>query len=403
MESRRATYALTVLAFMNLFNYLDRWMLASLVESVKPELRLTDAQLGLVASAFIIVYTLTAPLFGPLGDRRSRPPLIAFGMFVQSLAAILTGFARGFWSLFVPRAIVGIGEAAYGVIAPAVLADYYAISRRGRALAMFFMAIPVGSAAGYVLGGLVDDRWGWRATFWCVGIPGLLLSLIALTIKDPPRGQHDDVAGVPAPPSRELLSSLVRNTRYVLTVLGYAAYTFGLGALAFWMPAFLERARGMSRSEATVTFGAIAFATGIVGTFVGGWLGDWLLRYTSRAYLIVSGVATLLATPAVVVALVARDRAVFLPAVVIGELLIFMCTGPINSAIVSYVSPSQRATAMGAAIFVMHVLGDIPSPPLIGFLSDRSSLDEAVLLVPVSILISALIWMYAAWRGERST
>src|SRR3954469_3540776 len=188
---RAARYALAILTLINLFNYLDRWVVASVVESIKKSLHLSDTELGLVGAGFIVVYTLTSPLFGALGDRRKRPPLIALGVAVWSVATSLAGFARGFASLFVARSGVGVGEAAYGTIAPALLSDSFPIELRGRVLSVFFCAIPIGSAAGYILGGLVDQHFGWRAAFWIAGAPGLLLSLLVLLVKDPPRGLHD--------------------------------------------------------------------------------------------------------------------------------------------------------------------------------------------------------------------
>jgi MFS family permease len=235
---RTAGYALAVLTFINLFNYLDRWVVAAVVESIKrSELALTDTQLGLVGTGFIFVYTLTSPIFGSLGDRRSRPPLIALGVALWSVATALAGFARGFGTLFSARSAVGVGEAAYGTIAPAVLADSFPLEKRGRVFATFFAAIPIGSAAGYVLGGLVDKHFGWRAAFWIAGTPGLILSLLVLFVHDPPRGAQEPQAAVAAGGYAHLL----RNGQYMRTVLGYAAYTFALGGLAFWMPAFLER------------------------------------------------------------------------------------------------------------------------------------------------------------------
>ena len=193
---RAARYALAILTLINLFNYLDRWVVAAVVESIKKsELHLSDTQLGLVGTGFIVVYTLTSPLFGAFGDRRKRPPLIALGVAVWSVATSLAGFARGFVSLFIARSGVGVGEAAYGTIAPALLADSFPIERRGRVLSVFFCAIPIGSAAGYILGGLVDQHFGWRAAFWIAGAPGLLLSLLVLLVKDPPRGLHDAAGG----------------------------------------------------------------------------------------------------------------------------------------------------------------------------------------------------------------
>ena len=403
---RAARYALAVLAFINLFNYLDRWVVAAVVESIKrSELHLSDTQLGFVGTGFIIVYTLTSPFFGRLGDRRARPRLIAIGVAVWSMATALAGFARGFASLFIARSAVGVGEAAYGTIAPALLADFFPFEKRGRVLAAFYAAIPVGSAAGYVLGGIVDQHYGWRAAFWIAGTPGLLLSALVLAVKDPPRGLHDLGGEGAGAPKRwiEAYRDLFRNTTYVLAVLGYGAYTFALGGLAFWMPAFLERVRGMPRSQATVMFGAISLGTGLVGTFAGGWLGDFFLRRSRHSYLWVSGITTLLAAPATWVALTNPRRPIYLTAIVIAEVLIFMSTGPVNSAIVNAVAPGERATALGLSIFVMHFLGDIPSPPLIGALSDASSLERAFLIVPVAIVIGGAVWIFAAWRGDRAT
>src|ERR1700686_1221963 len=196
---RAARYALTILTLINLFNYLDRWVVASVVESIKKsELHLSDTQLGLVGTGFIVVYTLRSPLFGMFGDRRARPPLIALGVAVWSVATSLAGFARGFASLFIARSGVGVGEAAYGTIAPALLADTFPLSKRGRILSIFFCAIPVGSTAGYVLGGVIHAHLGWRAAFWIAGLPGLVLAVLVLFVRDPPRGIHDEVSAAPA-------------------------------------------------------------------------------------------------------------------------------------------------------------------------------------------------------------
>lgn len=397
-RDRHATYALAILTFINLFNYVDRWVVAAILEPMKADLHLTDTQLGWLASGFIIVYSMTSPIFGSLGDSKKRPPLIAIGVGIWSLATGLAGFARGFWTLFIARATVGVGEAAYGTIAPALLSDQFPIERRGRIMAVFFSAIPIGSAAGYVLGGLADHHFGWRAAFWIAGFPGILLALLVLLVRDPPRGQNDAAGTVKAAGGYK---NLFRNRPFILSVLGYAAYTFALGGLGYWMPAFLERARGMPRSEATVTFGGIVIVTGFVGTFLGGFLGDWLLPRTKQSYLWVSGIATLLAAPLTLAGLMARDKAVYLTAIILAEVLIFMCTGPVNSAILNAVSPMERATAVGLSVFLMHFLGDIPSPPIIGALSDRYSLEKGVLVVPVAIAVAGVIWSYAAWHGGR--
>ncbi len=364
-------------------------------------------------TGFILVYMLTSPVFGTLGDRRGRPRLLALGVGIWSIATALGGLARSFAGLFAARATVGVGEAAYGTIAPALLADYFPKEKRGRVFAVFFAAIPIGSAAGYVLGGLMDQRFGWRAAFFAAGLPGLALALLCLGLKDPPRGAQDNgsaEARIPSPEPRvpdsggkgvmASYSRLLKNRPYRLIVLGYAAYTFALGGLAFWAPAFLERIRGMSKADATVQFGAIVVVTGFVGTFAGGWAGDYFLRRSQNAYLSVSAWATLAAAPAALVAFAAREKPVYLTAIVVTELLLFASTGPINSAIVNVVAPTERATAVALSILGIHLLGDVPSPPLIGAVSDATSLATAFLALPAVIALAGGIWLYASRRGR---
>jgi len=397
-ESRAAAYALAVLTFINLFNYLDRWILPAVLESIRKDLHFTDTQLGVLASTgFIIVYMLTSPIFGTLGDRKKRPPLIALGVAIWSVATSLGGFARGFASLFAARSTVGVGEAAYGTIAPALLADHFPLEKRGRVFAIFFAAIPIGSAAGYIVGGLLDQHFGWRYAFWFAGDPGLLLALLVLFVREVPRGQHDDhLAARDDRPATAVYRDLFRKRQYLLACFGYAAWTFALGGLGVWTPAFLERVRGLSRAEATVTFGAIALFTGTVGTFGGGWIADALLKRTKQAYLWVCGVSMVIAAPIALVAFTNASKPVYLTAIVLAEVLVFAASGPVNSAIVNAVEPSERASAVALSILIIHLLGDVPSPTLIGVVSDRTSLATAFLILPVAILISGLIWAYAA-------
>jgi MFS family permease len=394
-------------------------VVSAVAESLKsPPLSLSDTQLGSLFTGFIVVYMLTSPIFGRLGDRAKRPRLLAIGVAIWSVATALGGFARNFAALFAARATVGVGEAAYGTIAPALLADSFPREKRGRIFAIFFSAIPIGSAAGYVLGGVVDQHFGWRAAFFVAGVPGLLLAFACLGLKDPPRGgmegEKESLKSSPHPaplPDSSFeaqrakkegegvvaaYARLLRNRSYALTVAGYAAYTFALGGLAFWMPSFLERVRGLSKTEATTQFGAIVVVTGFVGTFAGGWLGDWYLKRSANAYLQVSGWATLAAAPAALAAFVLPQRAAYTTAIVIAELLMFASTGLINSAIVNVVAPTERATAVALSILAIHLLGDVPSPFLIGVISDATSLSTAFRVVPVAILIAGLIWLWGA-------
>jgi MFS transporter, Spinster family, sphingosine-1-phosphate transporter len=405
-----AYWALGILAVINLLSYLDRFIVAALSQSLKEaHLGLTDANLGSLMSGFLVVYTLVAPIFGSLGDRRSRPRLIALGVAIWSFATALSGFAVNYVTLLLARASVGVGEAAYVTIAPSLLSDYFPIRQRGRVMAVFFCAIPVGSALGYVVGGLVDKHWGWRNAFFVAGIPGLILAASCLFLRDPPRGAQDGEKPAAKKPAsgvniRETWATWVRlakNKAYAITVLGYAAYTFAIGGLGFWMPAFLERVRGIPRAEATVSFGTIVVVTGFIGTFVGGWMGDFFAKKSKQAYLWVSAIATLIAAPLVWEALTAASYSTYTVCMVAAQLCMFLSTGPINAAIINLVIAGERATAIALSVFAIHALGDVISPPLIGAISDSVSLQQAVKVVPVAVLIGGIVWVFAARAQSR--
>ncbi len=397
-----AGVGLAILSFVNLFNYLDRYVVPALFESLKhSRLALSDADLGSLMSAFLIIYTLSAPVFGTLGDRRSRPRLIAVGVALWSVATALSGFATSFVALLAARASVGVGEAAYGTVGPSLLSDYYPAERRGRVMAVFFAAIPVGSALGYVIGGLVDAHYGWRRAFFVAGAPGIVLAALCLWLRDPPRGAQD---GAPAEPPhrgpRHTYRRLLGNRPYALTVAGYAAYTFAVGGLAAWMPAFLERVRGMPRAQATVSFGEIVVVTGFVGTFAGGWLGDRWARRTPAALVWLCALSTLAAAPLVWITLTTPSPRVYLATMVAAQFCLFLSTGPVNAAIVNLVSPLERATAVALSVFAIHFFGDAISPFLIGVISDATSLATAVKIVPAAVVVSGLVWLAAA-RAQR--
>ncbi|MEA3275701.1 MAG: MFS transporter [Pseudomonadota bacterium] len=280
-----ARFALVVLTGVALLNYLDRYMVASLVNQLTTPapggLGLSGEQAGWLASGFVIVYLLSSPLFGSLADRRSRPRLIAAGVAIWAIATAAGALAGGFAVLLVARSLVGVGEAAYGTAAPALLSDAFPKSQRGRVFSIFYAAIPVGAALGFALGGLIEQRYGWRAAFFTAGAPGLALAALVWFLKDPPRRtDRDRRRDNPRSPEAAVQKSssvgayfrLFKNPAFTFSALGYAAYTFAIGALAFWMPDFLEKARGMSVREATAGFGASFALTGLLGTLAGaGW------------------------------------------------------------------------------------------------------------------------------------
>jgi MFS family permease len=395
-DTRQAGIALGILTVINFLNYIDRYVLAAVFEPIKRELHFSDAQLGWTLSAFMIAYSVTSPAFGRLGDLYTRKYLIAGGVALWSFATAGAGLARSFWQMFLPRSIVGIGEASYATLAPTIITDFYPEERRGRALAIFYAAIPAGSALGFVLGGQLAEAYGWRTAFFVVGLPGLLFALLALAIREPRRGSMD-----PSPESAQAAPSLLATYRmlwhnrvYVSVTIGFVAYTFALGGLVGWVPAFLERYNGMTTARANEIFGTMTVVSGFLGTFAGGFLGDHLLKYTRNSYLWLSGLCMFAGAPAAVIALSSRDPSIFLPAIFLSEFFLFLNTGPLNAVVLSCVTPPIRATAMAVNIFFIHALGDAISPPIIGMLSDRFGLFRATLIAPAMMIISGIVLLH---------
>jgi MFS transporter, Spinster family, sphingosine-1-phosphate transporter len=396
-EQRGAWAVLAILTSINLLNYVDRFIFPAVAESIKHStLQPSDTAIGVGNTAFLLVYLIAAPLFGAVGGRPERTRWVAGGIVFWSVATALGGLARTMPELIAARSLVGIGEAAYSAIAPAILADYFAEKTRGRAFAIFFAAAPVGAALGYGIGGFVDAHWGWRDAFFVAGIPGVLLAWLVLRMRAPVRTATP--VGVP-PGAVKMYSHLLGQPQYRLTVLGYTAYTFAVGGIGAWMPVFVQRTHGLSSKVANNQIGVMLAISGLIGAIGGGWIADRLRRRFDEAYLWLSAVTTLLAAPLAWIALTTPDTTVYLVTLFAAELFIFTCTAPINSKLIAMVPAEMRAAAMALCIFTIHLLGDVPSPTLIGWISDRSSIQQGVLVIPAAVVVSGAIWMLAAWRG----
>ncbi len=391
MSSTR--WVLALLFGVNLLNYIDRQILYAVFPPIQTELGLSDTQLGLLASAFMWVYLTTAPVFGLLADRWSRPRLIGLGVGIWSVATAFSGVVRHFGDLLLGRAVVGVGEASYGAVAPAMLSDHFPPAERGRILAVFSMAIPVGSALGYLLGGVLGQALGWRAAFFIVGLPGLLLAWRVGALSEPVRGGLDGAnrAGDQlAPPGASDYFELFRTPTYVLNCLAMTAMTFAIGGLAAWVPTYLTRVRGMALAQANLAFGLLTLVSGVAGTLAGGWLGDRLLRRMPSAYFLVSGVGLALSVPCAAAVILLEDRLWVLTAIFLAEIFIFLNTGPLNAIIANVSRAEVRATAYAANIFVIHALGDAISPTIVGILSDWKGLAAAFWIAPITLALASL-------------
>lgn len=445
--ARYSYYALSVLTLMNFLNYIDRQALPAVAPAMQRELGLTDTELGAMEAALLLSFTILAPLFGRLGDRYSRTKLMAGAAVVWSLATgvtawidrspilppplqlhlplfgvlVLSSVALG---LCCVRAVVGIGESSYSTITPTLIADYFPMERRATGLGIFQAAIPMGFALGYVLGAVLAHYFGWRLAFMLVGLPGLMVSIFVWKLREPKRGQHD-------PPSKSTHSDdgvrqswwqttkqIFMTRDWLLSTAGYTAVTFVLGAFATWATLMLARDKHMSETGAAVVLGVVILIAGAAGTFGGGWIADRVVAKRRNGYFLVCAASSLLAVTPAVIALVAHRPMFFLPAIFFAVVLLFVNNAPFHAILVNSVPPAIRASAMALNIVVIHACGDVISRFGVGKLSDslaggnasliagmarllgidptQEHLTAALLVVPASLLVSAVFFLWGA-------
>jgi MFS family permease len=391
---------LFLLTGLNLLNYVDRSVVMAVRTPLAAEFHLSYGDSGRVATAFMVGYFITAPFFGYLGDRFSRKWLIAFGIFVWSLGTVLTGYATGFVVLLLVRMLVGLGEASYATISPSLISDSFSSTKRNNALTIFYVAIPVGYALGYLLGGEVYARWDWRHAFIFAGLPGLLLALVLLPFEEPRRGQSDTLKGeVLIKPTWRDYRKLFVNPSYQLVIWGYVAYTFCTGAFAFWAPTFLEKVHHLRTEQADRFFGLVLVVTGLVGTLLGGFAASaWQKRNPAGyAWLLCSSVAA--AVPVSLAAFLCQSPVLAKVFLAGSMFLLFLSTGPVNTLIIETVPVNLRASAMALSIFMIHLFGDMWSPEIVGRVADAfHSLEKGVLVLPCVLVMAAGFWLVLALK-----
>ena len=387
--SKYGYYALSLLLAVNLLNYADRQIIYAVFPLIKDAFALTDTSLGFLGSAFMLCYMLSAPALGWLGDRTSRVKLASAGLAVWSVATSLSGFAARYNSLLLARVSVGIGEASFGTVSPGLLSDYFPKEMRGRILSYFYLAIPVGSAFGYLLGGILGEKFGWQAAFLIVGLPGVLLAIPVWLLHEPERGATEEKIPAIAIPKRTDYASLFSNRPYIINTMAMTAMTFAMGGLAQWVPTFLYRIHELDLRAANTYFGGITVLAGVSGTLIGGWLGDFLQGKMRKGYLLVSGWGFVIGAPLAVYALVTPSVITCLAAMFFAEFFLFLNTGPLNTVIVNVTAPLLRARAFAVNIFIIHALGDAISPAMIGWLSDLWGLRNALLITPAAFVAAS--------------
>jgi MFS family permease len=399
MPTRYAAYVLAVMVGINFLNYMDRWVGSAVAPLIQAEFELSDFSIGLLGSAFTLVYALGALPFGLWADRGVRRTVIGTGVAVWSVATLLTGFTTNFPQLFATRAVLGIGEASYYPAGTSLLGDYFPRQVRGRVMAIWSAGTSFGIAAGFAGGGLLAAAYGWRVPFFATAAPGLLFAVLAFRLREPVRGaaeEHGQHVLHAADASLKKMFDLLKISTLRWTILSQTALFFVLGANAYWLPTLLTRRFGMSIGEAGTLAGGVIVLGGLVGTLVGGWVADWRRRHSGRADLEVSIVGFLAGAVFVSVALLA-PAAWFVPAFLLAVVCLSLFTGPFTAISQNVVVPSLRASAVTVTLLIAHLFGDSYAPAAVGLLSDAlGGLQLALLIVsPILLLVAAGLAMLA--------
>lgn len=381
-------YVLAMLVAVYTFNFLDRQILGILATPIKAAFSLTDTQFGLMSGlAFALLYTTLGIPVALLADRFSRSWIMTIAFALWSGFTALCGLATSFTSLFLMRVGVGIGEAGGAAPAYSLISDYFPPSQRGRALAAFAFGIPVGTAAGTLVGGLVAARFGWQWAFIGVGLAGLCLApIFKLTVKDPPRGGQDSTAApVAAAPLREVFGAILHKPSFWLLSFGAAASSVCGYGIAAWLPSFFQRSFHLSLTHTAWYSAGITIIGGLLGIWAGGMVADRLGAKSKRAYPLTPALAFVIAVP---LFLAAMNSGPLLAAVsgsssgpgglILGFALFLIPTGlnlawigPITATVQHLVKPHMRATASAMFLLINNLLGIAGGTYYFGFMSDQ--------------------------------
>lgn len=404
-------YVVWLLFLVYVLNFVDRQILIILMEPIRLEFGFSDQQLGLLGGlAFAVLYSTLGIPIARLADRSNRVNIISISIFVWSLATFLTGFARSFSQLLLARIAVGIGEAGCSPPAYSLLADYFRKEQRTTAFSIYSMGIYGGVFVGYLVGAFVAHYHGWRAAFWVVGLPGVVLALIVkFTLREPPRGYADgQPAQTQAPPVRQVLGQLAAKPTFRHLALAAALHAFvGYGVNGFH-PSFLIRSHGFSVAEVGVILSTVSAVSGVGGTWFGGWLSDRFtnLRRDVRWQLWVPGIATLINVPVALMAYTWPDRNLVVGLLFVSLVFGVMYLGPTFATLQRLVSARERALGSALLLLVINLVGLGLGPWLVGALSDvmnnfyLAAGDAAVsakaqgLRVALAIMVCINLWSF---------
>jgi len=398
----QARFAFTVLLMINVLNYADRYVLPAILPKVQSGLGLNHTELGLLGTSFLLVYAFATLPLGIWADKSSRKNIVAICVGIWSVATALAGFTRNFLQLFIVRAVLGIGEAGYGPASLSLLGDYFPKAQRGRILSYWSSGTLIGAAIGFTLGGLVAEAFGWRWAFYIVGIPGLIAAFLAWRMKEPERGVFDSENAEEVDPVQSHGSvgkDFWGSVRKLLsiptywTLLGALVFSFfTIGGTSFWLPTYFVHTFHLTVGRAGTISGGVLVGGGLVGTIVGGWLADFAQRRRPEGRLLVTTLGFLIGAPLVLLALFMTNLGLFIAVFVVACIFLNFCTGPLNAVIQDVITPTVRATAIGLALLLAHLLGDAMAPFLIGGIADATSLGFALIITaPTFLFLAGLI------------
>jgi predicted MFS family arabinose efflux permease len=365
-------FALAVLLAVNLLNFFDRQLPGSLGEPIRREFGLSDTALGFLGTVFTLFYAAVGLPAGRLSDRWVRTRLIAIGVAVWSLLTAASGLARSYSALFVTRLGVGLGEATCAPASLALLGDLYPPQKRGRALAVFMLGLPLGLFLAYVVSGYLGQALGWRRVFLLACIPGLFTAVLALMIKEPVRGaaDHGPAALTPHPaPFRAVLAI----PTMIWIIASGALHNFNMYAINAFQTPFLQRFHQLDLKQANMVSAIVLGAVGVAGLLFGGWAGDRLRERRANGRLLLAAMASLLTAPCVLAAL-AQPKGALLPFMLLmgtGGTMMYVYYATVYASIQDVIEPRLRGTAVALYFFAQYVLGASLGPMGTGMLSDR--------------------------------
>jgi predicted MFS family arabinose efflux permease len=397
-----SSYRFLVLALLFVvyaFNFIDRQILGILVPAIKQELGFTDTELGwLGGPAFAIFYTALGVPIAWLADRSSRTWIMTVALAVWSAFTAVCGLAQNFAHLFAARLGVGVGEA--GGVAPAysLISDYFPPRERARALSVYSFGIPIGSAAGILIGGLLASKLDWRIAFVAVGLAGIVLApVFRLVVREPRRGRYD------AQSAEQARSSFWSSSRLLMAKPSYWLLSFGAASssimgygIFFWMPSFLVRSFGFSVEQVSLYYGAILLFGGVAGVWLGGALADMMGKSKRSRYALIPAAAFVLTLPCYVLGLLSSSPLVafvlFLPPTALG--LVWL--GPVITAVQHLAPANARTTASALFLFINNLIGLGLGSLLIGALSDALTAEFGAEALRYSILAGTGFYVLAA-------